>query len=113
MCIRDSDRSVSHQHSDEVMEEALAVARHGMPAEGGRGVSTRTTRGERRERLICSICHGLVEKNDHAQVSCLCDAHRRCALGFCEDSIPRARWKDSQCRKKGRNENGAKPQAEG
>ena len=26
-----------------------------------------------------------------ANVSCSCDVHRRCALGFCEDAIPRAR----------------------
>ena len=44
--------SVSRQHSDEVMEETLAVARHEMLAEGGRGVSARTTRGERGERFI-------------------------------------------------------------
>ena len=24
-------------------------------------------------------------------MSCSCDVHRRCALGFCEDAIPRAR----------------------
>ena len=35
------------QHSDEVMEETLVVARNEMPTEGGRGASARTTRGER------------------------------------------------------------------
>ena len=74
------------------MEETLAVARHEMPAEGGRGVSVRTARGERGERYICSICHGLVEENDRVQVSCSCDVHRRWALGFYEDAIPRARF---------------------
>ena len=74
------------------MEETLAVARHEMPAEGGKGVSTRTARSERGERLIFSICHGLVEENDSVQVSSSCDVHRRCALGFCEDAIPRARF---------------------
>ena len=50
--VGEADRSVSRQHSDEVMEETLAVARHEMLAEGGRGVSARTTRGERGERFI-------------------------------------------------------------
>ena len=77
--VGEADRSVSRQHSDEVMEETLAVAQHEMPAEGGRGVSTRTKRGERGERCICSICHALVEENDRVQVSCSCDVHRRCA----------------------------------
>ena len=83
---------MSRQHSDGVLGETLAVARYEMPAEGGMGVSTRTTRGERGERFICSICHGLVEETDRVQVSRSSDVHRRCALGFCEDAIPRARF---------------------
>ena len=35
--VGEADRSVSRQHRDEVMEETLAVARHEMAAEGGRG----------------------------------------------------------------------------
>ena len=38
-----------------------------------------------------SICHGLVEETAHVQVPCSCDVHRRCALGFVEDAIPRDR----------------------
>ena len=41
--------------------------------------------------MICSICHGLVEEDAFIQVPCSCDVHRRCALGFAEDAIPRAR----------------------
>ena len=82
----------SRQHSNEVMLEALSVALHEMPAEGGRGAPTRTTRSERGRRAICSICHELIEETAHVQVFCLCDIHRRCALGFCEEVIPRTRY---------------------
>ena len=41
--------------------------------------------------MICNICHGLVEETAFAQVSCSCDVQRRCALGFVQDVIPRAR----------------------
>ena len=40
--------------------------------------------------MICSICHGLVEETAYVQVSCSCNVHRRCALRFVEDAIPRA-----------------------
>ena len=90
--VGEADRSVSRQHSDEVIEETLAVAGHEMPAEGGRGVSTRTTRREGGERFTCSIGHRLVEETDREQVPCTCDVHHRCAIGFCEDAIPRARF---------------------
>ena len=86
-----ADRIASHHHNDKVMAEALAIARQEVPAAGG-GASTRTTRGERGERAICSICYGLIEGTDHVQVPCSCDVHHRCALGFCEDAIPRPRF---------------------
>ena len=79
------------QHSNEVMVEVLAVARQEVPADGEARLTTRATRGGRRRRAICSVCHGLVEETSCVQVSCSCDVHRRCALGFCEDAIPRAR----------------------
>ena len=41
--------------------------------------------------MICSICHGLVEERAFVQITCSCEAHRRCAHGFVEDAIPRAR----------------------
>ena len=44
------------------------------------------------ERSICSIFHSLVEEIDHVNVPCFCDVHLRCALGFFEDAIPRARF---------------------
>ena len=79
------------QHSNEVMVEVLTVARQDMPADGEARLTTRAAREGRRRRAICSVCHGLVEETNCVQVSCSCDAHRRCALGFCEDAIPRAR----------------------
>ena len=51
-----------------------------------------TIRGDRGQRLICSIYHGLIEETDHVHVPCSFDVQRRCALGFCEDTIPRARF---------------------
>ena len=36
--------------------------------------------------------HGLIKETAHVQVSCSCDVHRRCALGFCEDVIPRTMY---------------------
>ena len=74
-----------------VMAETMIVARRHMPARGGRGSSTRATRDERGRRVICSICHGLVEETAFVQMPCSCDVRRRCALGFVEDAIPRAR----------------------
>ena len=88
--LKEADRMASRQHSNEVMLEALSIALHEMPAEGGRGAPTRTTRSERGRRAICSICHGLIEET--AIYKCPCDIHRRCAVGFCEDVIPRARY---------------------
>ena len=41
--------------------------------------------------MICSPCHGLVEEVTFAQISCSCEVHRRCALGFFEYSTPQAR----------------------
>lgn len=74
------------------MLEALSVAGHDMSAEGGGGAPTRTTRSERGRRAVCSPCHGLIEETAHVQVSCSCDVHGRCSLGFCEDALPRARY---------------------
>ena len=71
--------------------KVLTVARQEMPANEEARLTTRSTREGRRRRAIRSVCHGLVEKNSCVQVSCSCDVHRRCALGFCEDAIPRAR----------------------
>ena len=69
----------------------MTVARQEMPADGKARLTTRATRGGRRRRAICSVCHGLVEETNSVQVSCSCDVHRRRVLGFCEDAIPRAR----------------------
>ena len=41
--------------------------------------------------MICSICHGLVGERAFVLISCSCEVHRRCALGFVEDATPRAR----------------------
>lgn len=41
--------------------------------------------------MICSNRHGLGEETACVQVSFSCGVHRRCALGFGEDTIPRAR----------------------
>ena len=79
------------QHSNEVMVEVLTVARQKMPADGEARLTTRAAREGRTRRAICSVCHGLVEETNCVQVSCSCDAHRCCALGFCEDAIARAR----------------------
>ena len=62
-----------------------------MPAGGGGGSSTRATSNGRGERVICSIFHGLVEERAFVQMSCSIEMHRRCALGFVEDAISRAR----------------------
>ena len=80
---------VLRQHSNEVMVEVLTVARQEIPADGEARLTARAARGGRRRRAICSVRHGLVEETNCVQVSCSCDAHRRCALGFCE-AIPRA-----------------------
>ena len=77
------------QHSNEVMVEVLTVPWQEMPADGDARLTTRATTGGRRRRAICSVCHGLVEETNCVQVSCSCDVHRRCALGFCEDAILR------------------------
>ena len=79
------------QHSNEVMMGVLTVAWQEMPANGEARLTTRATRGGRRQRTICSVCHGLVGETNCVQVSCACDVHQRCALGFCEDAIPRAK----------------------
>ena len=41
--------------------------------------------------MICNACHGLVEDKGFLQISCSCEVHRRCTLGFVEDAILRAR----------------------
>ena len=41
--------------------------------------------------MIFSVWLGLVEEEAFVQVPCSCDVHRRCALGFVEDAMPRAR----------------------
>ena len=79
------------QHCEEVMAEVIAVARRAMPARERGGSFTRAARNGRGRRVICSICHGLVEEDAFAQVPCSCDVHRRCALGFVEDAISRDR----------------------
>ena len=73
------------------MVEVLTVAWQEMPADGEAKLTTRSARGGRRRGAICSVRHGLVEETTCIQVSCSCDARRRCALGFCEGEIPRAR----------------------
>ena len=73
------------------MKKAVAVERRETPTRGGGGPSTRATWNERGGRVTGSICHGLVEETAHVQVPCSCDVHRRCALGFVEDAVPRAR----------------------
>ena len=72
------------------MVEAMSVARRAMPVWERGGSSTRAARNGRGGRVICSICHGLVEEDAFLQVPCSCDVHPRCALGFV-DTIPRAR----------------------
>ena len=89
--VEEADGIALQQHSEEVMAEAMAVARRAMPAGGRGGSSTRAARNGKGGRVIYSICHGLVEKDVFVQVPCPCDVHRRCALGFVEDAIPRAR----------------------
>ena len=79
-----------------VMAETMIVARRHMPARGGRGSSTRATRDERGRRVICSICHGLVEETAFVRMPCSCDVRRRCALGFVEDAIPRSRANEAR-----------------
>ena len=79
------------QHSNEDMVEELTIALLEIPANGGVEAPTGTTRGEGRRRVVCSICHGLVEATACVQVSHSCEVHRPCALGYCEDTIPRAR----------------------
>ena len=66
----------------------MVVTRREWPTRGGGESSTRATRNEREGRVICSIFHGFVEETAHVQVSCSCDGHRRCALGFAEDAVP-------------------------
>ena len=90
--VNEADKMPSRQNCNEVILEALSVAWHEMPSEGGGGAPTRTTRSERGRRAKCSIFQGLIEEIAHVQVSCSCDVHRRCALGFCDDVIPRARY---------------------
>ena len=89
--VDEADRMALRQHSNEVMLEVMTVAWQEMPAGGEARLTTRFTRGDRRRRTICSVCHGLVEETTRVQVSCSCDVHSRCALGFCEDAISRAR----------------------
>ena len=89
--VNEADRMALRQHSNEVMVEVLTVARQEMPADGETRLTTRATRGDRRRRAICSVCHGLVEETNGVQVPCSCDVHHRCDLGFCKDAIPRDR----------------------
>ena len=89
--VHEADRMALHQHSNEFMVEVLTVAWQEMSADGEARLTTRSTTGDRRRRAICSVCHCLVEEPTCAQVPCSCDVHRRCALGFREDAISRAR----------------------
>ena len=59
--INEADRMALRQHSNEAMVEALTIAQQKIPANGGAEKPTGTIRGERRPRVICNICHGLVE----------------------------------------------------
>ena len=79
------------QQNEEAMTKAMVVARRTMPARGRGGSSTRAARNGRGGRVICSICHGLVEVDAFVHVPCSCNVHRHCTLGFVEDAFPRAR----------------------
>lgn len=80
--VEEGDRRALRQRSDEVMAEAMAVARRAMPAGEGGGSSARATLDGRTGRVICSPRNGLVEETAFVQLPCSCNVHRRCTLGF-------------------------------
>ena len=41
--------------------------------------------------MVFSICHRLMEEIAFVHVSCSCDVHRLCALGFDMDATPRVK----------------------
>ena len=100
--VNEADRLASRQHSNEVVLEALSVAQNEMPADGGGGAPTRTTMSERERRAICSIYHGVIEETTHVQVSCSCDVHRRCALGFVRTLSPEPGTSEEQSKSRAR-----------
>lgn len=89
--VEEADRTDLLQHSEEVTAHAMAVARRAMAARGGELSSTRTARDGRGDRVIHSVCHGLVEETAFVQVSCSSDVHVRCAPGFVKDAIPQVK----------------------
>ena len=91
VAVEEADGIALQQHSEEGMAEAMAVARRAMPARGREWSSARAARNGRGGRVICSICHRLVEEDAFVQVPCSCGVHRRCTLGCVKDAIPRAR----------------------
>lgn len=65
-----ADRRVLRTNSENVMAQVMAVARRGIPARGGGGLSIRGTRDGRGERVTCStIFHGLVKEMPFVRVS--------------------------------------------
>ena len=72
------------------MSAALITARRGMPERQERAARrARFALGgdaARGSRVICRICNGVVEDRTYVRVVCSCCLHRRCTLGFLEDS---------------------------
>ena len=96
--VEEPDRSTVQQHNEEVMAETMTVARGTMPADGRGGSSTRSTRGGRERRLICSTCRGLVKGTAHVHMCCLCDVPRYCGWALLERCNPRARSNETNGR---------------
>lgn len=88
--VENADRIALRQHSNVMKAMAMAIARRAMSARGRGGLSTRAIRHGRGGRVICSFCQGLAGEIAFVHLSCSCDVHRRCALGFVEEAIPRA-----------------------
>lgn len=62
-----------------------------MSTNGGGGPSPKVTRHGGRGRVTRSVCRGLVREAALCVYHDLCNVHRRCALGFVENAIRRAR----------------------
>lgn len=71
--------------------EATAVVREQRRLGGEGGGPSAPHRTVEEGELYATFCHGLVEDTAFVHLSCSCKVHRRCALGFVEDAIPRDR----------------------
>ena len=84
--VEEADRQALRQHSEEVMAEAMIVARRERRGVIHKGLKRWEGKAGHMQHLPW------VGGGDRLRASpCCCDVHRRCALGFVEDAILRAR----------------------